>query len=402
MAVRAYPSAGWRAETADLDIIVAPWSVSLASEAKDEPVKTILALTRYGPMGASSRVRFALYEDLLREGGYTLTASPFFDDAYLQNLYAGGGRPLRHVAGAFGRRLAALRKARNFDLLWIEKDLLPFAPGLFERLAGLAGVPYVVDFDDAVFHNYDQSGNPLIRGLLSNKFDPLLKRSAAITAGNRYLADYANSHGAAKVMILPTVVDTDRYDAAAAPPLARSGSGKIVIGWIGSPATARLLQTIVPILNTASRSTPFSLRTIGIAPLSGADFPIDSQPWTADTEVALLNGIDVGIMPLTDSPFERGKCGYKLIQYMALAKPVIASNVGVNGEIVTPEVGFLAENDRDWIDAIGRLAADPELRTIMGRAGRERCEALYSLRANAPRLIALFDGITAGRARGTD
>ena len=357
-------------------------------------MKSILALTRYGSMGASSRVRFALYEEDLRRAGYALTLSPFFDDDYLRDLYGGRARSPASIARAYWRRLRALWRAGNHDLLWVEKELLPFAPGLFERLIRLARTPYVVDFDDAIFHNYDQSGNALIRTMLSNKLDPLLAGSAAVTAGNRYLGNYASAHGARHVLTLPTVVDTAKYLYPASP--ATRFSDKLIIGWIGSPATASLLQKIVPTLNAAARQVPLELVTIGIAPLAHCEFSLETRAWSAESEVEQLGKIDVGIMPLTDSPFERGKCGYKLIQYMAVGKPVIASNVGVNGEIVSPEVGILAENEDEWIAAITRLAQSADLRATMGAAGRERSEALYSLHANTPRLIRLFDEITGG------
>lgn len=352
-------------------------------------MKSVLALTRYGSLGASSRVRFALYEEPLRQAGYSLTLSPFFDDEYLRNLYAGRPRSTATVAAAFRRRLGALRGARNFDLLWIEKELFPFAPGFVERLARR---PYVVDFDDAIFHNYDQSSNPAVRALLANKLDALLQRAAAVTAGNRYLADYAAAHGARDILILPTVVDTGVYrphPAGAAP------SHDLLLGWIGSPATRHLLQNIVPVLNEAARQVPLRLVTVGIAPLDDATFPVIAEDWTPERETELLAQIDAGIMPLTDSPFERGKCGYKLIQYMALGKPVIASDVGVNGEIVTPEVGHLARSDAEWIAAIKAVAADRDKSRAMGVAARARAESHYSLNANAPRLIELFDRITA-------
>lgn len=361
-------------------------------------MKSIIALTRYGSMGASSRVRFALYEDDLRRAGYALTLSPFFNDNYLRNLYGGRARSPVSIAGAYLRRLRALWSAGKHDLLWVEKEVLPFAPGFFERLIRLARTPYVVDFDDAIFHNYDQSGHALIRTFLSNKLDPLLAGSTAVTAGNRYLGDYASAHGARHVLTLPTVVSTTKYPYPA-PPVARS-SDKLIIGWIGSPATAPLVQKIVPTLNAAARQVPLKLMTVGIAPLSHCDFPLETHAWSAESEVELLGKIDVGIMPLTDSPFERGKCGYKLIQYMAAGKPVIASNVGVNGEIVSPEVGILAENEDEWVAAITRLAKSADLRAAMGAAGRERSEELYSLHANAPRLIRLFDGITGNRNPG--
>ena len=350
----------------------------------------ILALTRYGLLGASSRVRFALYQPALEATGYNMEYSPFFDDDYLRSLYdqRGSGRMIG-IVRAYVRRLAALFKLQRYDLLWIEKELLPFAPAAMERLLAISGVPYVVDYDDAIFHNYDQHSNSLVRNLLGNRLDGLLARSSGVTAGNRYLGKYARMHGAKHVVDFPTVVDTATYR-----PLAFNGRARpLTLGWIGSPATRHLLINAIPALNLAARKTPFRLQTIGIPALQETIFPIEALSWTEDSEVALLNQIDIGIMPLADTPFERGKCGYKLIQYMACGKPVIASPVGVNSEIVSPDIGFLANQASEWVQAIATLGNNPALRYQMGQLGRRKVESRYSLGSNIPKLIELFDAI---------
>ena len=308
--------------------------------------------------------------------------SPFLDDNYLRSLYNqdGSGR-LASVIQAYLRRWTALFKARRYDLLWIEKELLPFAPSAMERLIAIAGAPYIVDYDDAIFHNYDQHSNSLVRNMLGNRLDGLLARSSRVTAGNRYLGEYARMHGAKHVVDFPTVVDTAKYR-----PLACNGRARpLTLGWIGSPATRHLLVSAIPALNLAARKTPFRLQTIGIPAVQEAVFPIEALPWTEDSEVALLNQIDIGIVPLADTPFERGKCGYKLIQYMACAKPVIASPVGVDREIVSPDVGLLASDDSDWVKAVATLGGNPDLRHQMGKLGRQKVENFYSLASNIPK-----------------
>ncbi|OYU01567.1 MAG: glycosyl transferase family 1 [Sphingomonadaceae bacterium PASS1] len=353
--------------------------------------KKILALTRYELMGASSRVRFALYKPALDTAGYHIEFSPFFDDDYLQRLYRGEGkRPFVKVLQAYSRRLAALFSARGYDILWIEKELFPFAPPIMERLIAMTGVPYVVDFDDAIFHNYDQHSSFLVRKLLSNRLDILLAHSSGVTAGNRYLGNYARQHGARNVVDFPTVVDTPKYEHLPADDCERP----LTLGWIGSPATRHLLVNVISALDKAAILTPFRLLTIGIPALENTRFPVEAHPWTEDSEVTLLNKIDIGIMPLADTPFERGKCGYKLIQYMACGKPVIASPVGVNREIVTPDVGFLARTDLDWSRAISTLGGSRHLRERMGVSGRSKVEQFYSLASNIPRLTAFFDAIS--------
>lgn len=352
--------------------------------------KKVLALTRYDLLGASSRVRFALYKSALESDGYQLDLSPFFDDNYVSALYDkdGAGR-LVSIVRAYARRLAALLKAQRYDILWIEKEILPFAPSVMEHLVSLAQAPYVVDFDDAIFHNYDQHSSPLVRKMLGRRLDGLLARSSGVTAGNHYLGDYARRHGAQYVVDFPTVVDITKYH-----PLLRTDTARpLTLGWIGSPATKHLLVNVIAALDKAATVTPFRLLTIGIPALENTRFPVEAHPWTEDSEVTLLNKIDIGIMPLADTPFERGKCGYKLIQYMACGKPVIASPVGVNREIVTPDVGFLATTASDWSHAIATLGASRRLRERMGMSGRTKVEQYYSLASNMPRLKKLFDAI---------
>jgi glycosyltransferase involved in cell wall biosynthesis len=333
-----------------------------------------------------------LYHQALEAAGYRLHYAPFFDDEYLVDLYQGRPRRWRRVLASYARRFRTLLFARHYDLLWIEKEAFPFGPGMVERLAGVGGVPIVVDFDDAIFHNYDQSRSPLVRALLSSKLRPLLRSASAVTAGNSYLADYASANGASSVMILPTVVDTALYTPSTTS--RQAGSSPAVIGWIGSPATKPLLEKVIPELNVAAQHNQFILRTIGISQLPDAAFPVETLPWSAKDEISHLQGIDIGIMPLSDTPFERGKCGYKLIQYMAVAKPVIASPVGVNIDIVSPDVGILIDDNCTWSQAINKLINDPALCSNMGATGRRKCVDAYSLSANAPRLTELFDQLT--------
>ena len=317
----------------------------------------------------------------LEVAGAVVEVSPFFDEAYLAQFFAGEGKSKAAFARGAARRLRALLRG-GADLTWVEKEAFPFLPGLAERLVPR---PYVVDYDDAIFHAYDRSGNPLVRRMLGRKLDPLLAGAAAVTAGNGYLADYATRHGAGEVVRVPTVVDPARYPVLPAPAGAR-----LRVGWIGTPSNARYLAPVIAALGMIADRVPLTLVTIGAPVLRDLPVPQEVHAWTEDSEARLLAGIDVGVMPLPDDPFERGKCGYKLIQYMAAARPVIASPVGVNAEIVTSDVGLLALTERDWAEAIAALAADPARRVAMGTAGRRRVEDHYSIDAVAPGLIALF------------
>ncbi|MDF9392309.1 MULTISPECIES: glycosyltransferase family 4 protein [Methylococcus] len=345
----------------------------------------ILALTRYDTLGASSRVRFYQYLPYLAESGIEIETSFFLSNAYLAALYGRHRRRLRHIIAAYFQRLSALCKARRFDLLWIEKELFPWLPALAETLLQRLGIPYVADYDDAVFHNYDRHRNPLFRALLGPKIDEVMRHAAVVVAGNPYLGERARQAGARRVEIVPSVIDLNRYPEPKLRP--RDPAEPVRIGWIGTPSTAPFLRPVRIPLQRVADAPALRLVLIGAGDtdvgISGAERPA----WSEQREHELLDTLDVGIMPLADLPWERGKCGYKLVQYMACGKPVIASPVGVNTEIVEHGVnGFLASNDGEWTEAITTLANDAVLRQRLGQAAREKVVRAYSLQSQLPRL----------------
>jgi len=344
----------------------------------------ILLLSRYGPLGSSSRMRFYQYLPYLESKGLEFTLAPFFWDEYVRRLYAGQRQSLRLVAAAYLRRVRTLLGARRFDLVWLEKEFLPWLPAL-----PFAAVPYVVDYDDATFHRYDHHNRAVVRALLGRKIDAVMRGAHLVVAGNAYLSERARRAGASRVQILPTVVDTHRY-----PPYQHHGEKLFRIGWIGHPVTAGYLRIAAPALERFFKNHPEARLTV-----VGADSPLDipgrveNRPWSEAAETQELGRFDLGIMPLPDEPFERGKCGYKLIQYMAAGLPVIASPVGVNTRIVEPGVtGYLANSQDSWLQALEALYSDAGLRRRMGDAGRARVEQTYDLAVTAPRLLEMLQG----------
>lgn len=345
----------------------------------------VLLLSRYGPLGSASRLRFYQYLPYLRDHGVAVDVSPLLSDAYVRRLYAGRRQPLLELLAAYGKRFAALARAQRYDLVWVEKEFLPWLPAFAPHLIGR---PYVVDYDDAAFHRYDRHANPLVRLLLGRKIDRVMRRAGMVVAGNDYLADRARTAGAARVEILPTVIDADRY----ARPKRAADHGDFRIGWIGAPVTVGYLAGIEPALRQVLDAGGASLTIIGAQTPFAGRLPVDVRAWSEESEVDELHRLDAGIMPLPDEPFERGKCGYKLIQYMGCGLPVVASPVGVNRRIVEPGVnGFLAESDQDWVRALEELRRDPGLRARLGAAGRRKVEETYSLAVAAPRLLSLLE-----------
>jgi glycosyltransferase involved in cell wall biosynthesis len=351
----------------------------------------VLFLTKYARNGASSRQRTFQYLPWFDEAGIECQVSPLFDEAYLEHRYSQGRARWTDVALGAWRRLRALQAARKFDLVVIEYEVLPFLPAFPERWLRWVGVPYVVDYDDALFHRYDQHRSPLVRRILGDKIARVTRGAALVTAGNEYLAEYARASGAARVEIIPTVVDLERY------PLRAEKSrdeAPLIIGWIGSPSTAKYLEPVAAPLAEVCAEGKARVRLIGSGPVDLPGVPMDVEPWRAESETAQLQRFDLGIMPLPDEPWERGKCGYKLIQYMASGLPVVASPVGVNREIVEPAVnGYLAHTGAEWIVSLNALLRDAELRRRMGRAGRARVEEKYALQVTGPRLAALLQSV---------
>lgn len=359
----------------------------------------ILLLSRYGQMGPSSRLRHYQFVPALRSSAMMVDVAPLLPDSYLLALYANEPRSAVQIVACYVRRLRALLKGGRYDLLWIEKEALPWLPYGIERLFLGSRVPYVIDYDDAWFHIYDRSRWALVRRILGSKLDRLMRHAAMVTVGNGYLAERACQAGAARIEILPTVVDLARYPDS--PP--RPALQPPVIGWIGSPITDRYLDLVDDPLRRVIAQSGARLSLVGASPSALSALSPERHAWREDTEGQRIAEFDIGIMPLTDTPWEWGKCGYKLIQYMACAKPVVASPIGANREIVEHGVnGFLAETPAEWADALRRLALDAGLRHRMGAAGRDKVERLYSLDRAIPHLIDVLrtaagrDGAEAG------
>jgi glycosyltransferase involved in cell wall biosynthesis len=340
----------------------------------------LLMLTRYSRLGASSRLRSFQYIPYLRENGWDIHVSSLFSSRYLKALYSNKTRWLYIIKGYF-IRIVALLSVYKFDIVWIEKECFPYLPAFAEKLLRLNNVIFLVDYDDAIFHHYDNSESMLIRKILGKKIDFIMKNANLVIAGNKYLAERAKQAHAKNIIIIPTVVDLDKYNK-----YRNRTKDIITIGWIGTPITSRYLNTIIPALEKIKNKFNVKIKAIGYdSKKIKTNSLIESVLWTEKNEVELINSFDIGIMPLPDEPFTRGKCGYKLIQYMACGLPVIASPVGVNTEIITHgHNGFLAETIDEWIDTLSLLLNDRELRIEMGEKGFNFTEQNYALQIQAP------------------
>jgi glycosyltransferase involved in cell wall biosynthesis len=346
----------------------------------------VLLLSRYSRRGASSRIRSYQYLPFLETQGFHFTVSPLVADSYLHGLYSGRGIDVRPVLQSYCRRVRCLLQSGKFDLLWVEYEVLPWLPAWAEQMLALFRIPYVVDYDDAIFHRYDMHPRRLVRLFLGEKIDKVMQKASEVVVGNEYLAERAGKSGARHVSVLPSVVDLNRY-------ATREGKNRDVftVGWIGSPTTTPYLELITPAIKEFARDRDVRLVLVGsgIVPTNG--LPVETREWSEDREVEDIQSLDVGIMPLPNDPWSKGKCGYKLVQYMACGLPVVASPVGVNKELVRNGWnGFLAKEKEDWVQALNVLYENASQREEMGKAGRALVEEKFCLQVTAPRLLSLL------------
>jgi glycosyltransferase involved in cell wall biosynthesis len=343
----------------------------------------ILFLPRYAPQGASSRYRIWQYVPSFERAGHTVEVHPLLDAGYLTQLYAEQTRGLRWLAKGYARRLITMATARRYDAIICEQEAFPYLPAIWESLFHKNGTPLFLDFDDAAHIRYEAS--PLLR----HKIPQMLASAEAVVVGNNYLAQYARKF-TQNVSVIPSVVDLSRYPGRQN----KSGSENVVIAWIGIPATAEFLRPLFTVYQKLQDKYPqLQFRFIGTGPqfLAGG-LNAEFRAWSQQSEAMLLAQSDIGIMPLPDTQFTRGKCGLKLIQYMASHLPVVASPVGANCEIVVDgENGFLADGDDDWFAKLSVLIENPELRRRFGAAGRRRVEQHYSLESGFAKWTDILD-----------
>jgi glycosyltransferase involved in cell wall biosynthesis len=355
-------------------------------------MQKILFFTKYTRRGPSSRYRTLQYLPFLNAHGVVCRIQTLLSDHYLEGRFSGRGWSVSAVLMAYWQRLKTLVHSHRNELIWIEYELFPYLPAWVERLLVLSGRRYVVDFDDALFHQYDQHSSRIVRLLLGRKIAEVMRLAEAVIVGNEYLADYARRAGARRIEIIPTVIDLSRYPSPV-PPDQTGKTESLIIGWIGSPSTARYLAAIEAPLTEVCHSTGAQVYLIGAGNIEFTDLPAQLVDWDESTEISELQRLTVGIMPLPDSPWARGKCGLKLLQYMACGLPVVASPVGVNTALVEHGVnGFLASTPDEWRAALHRLLTDADLRRRMGATGRARVEREYSLQVTQLKLLSVFRG----------
>ena len=340
------------------------------------------------------RFRIEQWEPLLRQRGVEITYAPFENEVLHGLLYQTGrmGQKLAQVSRGFGRRMSLINSVGQFDAVYIFREAALLGPAFFERLIKRRRVPIVFDFDDAIFVSYRSPSNGYLSYLkFAAKTKTICRLASHVMVGNSYLAEYErqfNPH----VTIVPTTIDTEKYSVRQ-----NTVSEVPIIGWTGSFSTVQHLDTLRSVLQKLAQRERFRLRVIGTPEYRLEGVEVEAIRWRSESELDDLRPIDIGLMPLPNDAWSKGKCGLKALQFMALGIPTICSPVGVNTDIIQDgENGFIADTEQEWLDKLGRLLRSVELREQLGLAGRAKVEQRYSAIAQAPRVYEVLESIACG------
>ncbi len=273
-------------------------------------------------------------------------------------VHSPGAWPAKAAATVAGvqRRLRDAIGARRYDLVVVHRESLPIGPAWFERALRGMGVPYAFDFDDAIYLPAASDANRRLAWLKGAvKTGRVIRDASLVLAGNEYLADWAHRH-TTRVMVIPTTIDTEAYR-----PVARPTETPLCVGWSGSPTTIVHLRLLERVLRELQQERGIRIRVIGDASYRLEGAAVEALAWDPTNEVSDLSRIDIGVMPLPDDDWSRGKCGLKALQYMALGIPTVLSPVGVNREIAEGGAAVLASSDDEWREALRALIDDDAL-----------------------------------------
>ena len=340
----------------------------------------VLFIVPYPTEGPSNRFRVEQYLPALREKGVEFKVRAFYN-ARLYAILHGEGRYLEklfYLAGSTMARLVDIFRSINYDIVFIHREAFPSKDPVFEWLFRLFAKKIIYDFDDAIFLTKPA------------KVRMLLRTADHVIAGNAFLREESIRYNK-NVTILPTPIDTDRY----LPAFSRPGRKKVVIGWIGTSTTFAYLASVSDVFRRLSEKYEnVEFRAVGAGAGPGPSALINRIKWHLESEVGELQGFDIGIMPMPENDWTKGKCAFKILEYMAVGIPSVASPVGMNKEVITDGLnGFLVSTDKGWFEKLSALIESPSLRESIGRKGRETVEKIYSLGVSVPKMLSIFEKI---------
>lgn len=289
----------------------------------------------------------------------------------------------------FLKRFALLFRIHGYHLVFIHREALPLGPPIIEYIiSNILKKKIIYDFDDAIWIQ-NTSENNSIAGKLKyhQKVKLICKWSWKVSCGNDFLADFAKKFNA-RIYINPTTIDISYHK----PKTINTSNQQITIGWTGSHSTIKYLKPLESILKELDNRYSIKIMIISNQKPDWDFVNYDFIKWNKEKEIEQLDNIDIGIMPLDDSVWEKGKCGFKALQYMAMKKPAIVSNVGVNENIINHGLnGFLCNNPEDWLSYLTDLISSESLRKSMGEEGRKKVIESYSVQSNTDLFLSLFE-----------
>jgi glycosyltransferase involved in cell wall biosynthesis len=329
----------------------------------------------------SQRFRFEQYISYLESNSFQCELSNLLSEKDDKIVYSKG--KILHktyiLFKTFFKRILDFFKSFNVDVIFIQREAFMLGTPFFERLFKLSGAKIIFDFDDAIWKVDTSTANKNFEWLKSGeKTSSIIKLSNLVIAGNKFLEDYAKKHNQ-NTFIIPTTIDLGQYQKIA------QQKDKVVIGWSGSITTIKHFSHILNVLKAVHHKFKNNIDfcVIGDGNYRNDDLNIIGKSWNKEDEIIELSKFDIGIMPLPNDEWAKGKCGLKGLQYMALQIPTIMSPVGVNTEIIQHgENGFLADTEEDWINYLSLLIENPELRKTIGENARKTVEDKYSVEAN--------------------
>jgi len=368
-------------------------AISMATSIPDGRIKVLL-LCPY-PKGSvpGQRFRYEQYLNILNANGIHFEIVPFLDSGAMRILYTRGNNALKalHVLAGFARRFAILPRARKYDFVFLFREASPVGPPIIEWFLFAMGCKVIYDFDDAIFVAQKSNANPFMPYIrCAWKVGYIAGRAHIVSVCNPYLVEWARERND-RVVLIPTTIDENYHK----PPMAAvERLGRPIIGWTGSHSTAKYLELVRASLVELQKRYDFEFRVIcdhdpGFPEIMNYRF----VKWRQETEVEDLSAFDIGLMPVPDGEWEKGKVGFKAIQYSGLGMVSVVSEAGSGREVVVDgETGYAVANDAaSWTAALERLLSDPALRREMGRSARQYILKKYSVGANVKNYLKLFE-----------
>ena len=338
------------------------------------------------------RLKYEQYFEHFRSNGYRISISPFFEPAFYKILYVKGNYTKKIIGTLWGyaKRTLQLFRLPFYDGIYIFLYVVPFRGSLLERLYSLFSRRMIYDIDDLAFMGKTSSFNYLVgsfRG--SEKYFYLMHAADHVISCTPYLDSIVRKYNS-KTTDISSTINTDKY----VPIDNYTNDHKLILGWSGSHSTVPYLQLLAPVLRRLRDLHNFKMLVIGTSDFSIEGIEVESIPWNMLSEVQDLRRIDIGLYPLPSEEWVLGKSGLKALQYMALGIPTVATAIGANFRIIENGVsGFLENSEEGWISRLGYLINEPEIRRIIGQKSRERVEQYYSVYANAPVYLGIFDDV---------